>query len=266
MTKEVSDWLRGLNEFNLENLSTSTLLDDINRIKKQAVVNKDETLANLFWCFEQAFGLKNLYLSAWKAIELKDYLQAWRSLIEAENLYPSLRKHSPRELAEYLNIEKINQLVEYMIRLYPFWHTDNIGVFTSNEEIHKSWQCSICNTPYKLKPKCKHIKGELYMGEICLKVITEVELKAIAMVSKPFDKNCVTISMNGKHFNELFNFVRLDGLIEMAHPLQYWTITSIEMIDEDGHQREHIQIGLSKYDIYGKPINNMKIKNETRKK
>lgn len=52
----------------------------------------------------------------------------------------------------------------------------------------KSEKCSICGKRVLLRKPCGHKLGKLYMGKQCQHVITDLEMKAIAIVTQPFDK------------------------------------------------------------------------------
>lgn len=67
-------------------------------------------------------------------------------------------------------------------KLFPYCH------FLSRECVVKAEQCSICGQPISLRHPCGHKVGKLYMGELCLRKVVDMELKAFSIVTDPFDK------------------------------------------------------------------------------
>ena len=57
----------------------------------------------------------------------------------------------------------------------------------------------------KVIAKCNHIKGKLYGGELCVRVITEMELEEVSLVDVPANKQCrvLTTAYNGKTVDTL---------------------------------------------------------------
>lgn len=76
----------------------------------------------------------------------------------------------------------IGRIIKEYQKLFPYLH------FLSRENIIKSEECSICGAPISLRNRCGHKPGKLYMGELCLRKVTNMEFKAMAIVTDPFDK------------------------------------------------------------------------------
>ena len=53
--------------------------------------------------------------------------------------------------------------------------------------------------------QCNHIKGKLYNGEMCVRMVTEMELEEVSLVDIPANKQCrvLTTTYNGKTVDSL---------------------------------------------------------------
>src|SRR5215216_1029710 len=61
-----------------------------------------------------------------------------------------------------------------------------LQMFMSAGVVIKSSKCSICDALYE---DCEHIKGKVYMGRFCGRMITDVaEIKEVSVVEDPADK------------------------------------------------------------------------------
>lgn len=76
----------------------------------------------------------------------------------------------------------IGRMIKEYQKLFPYVH------FLSRECVIKAEECSICGKPISLRHPCGHRVGKLYMGELCLRKPTDLEFKALCIVTDPFDK------------------------------------------------------------------------------
>ena len=256
LSKKAQRTICQINDLGVQgNISSQQLGKEVTHLKELAINNRQEGLANIYWCVERVYRLKTLYLKGRAAIKKKDYLTGWSKLVSAENLSFTLLRLSPPELTNFTQVNKLKNLVRCTMFLYPFLYPDYPPVFASSGFIHKSWECSICAISYKIIPKCKHRPGFLYMGQLCARKITDSILTEVAMVGNPRHKNCIMHSVGGKHFNEKFDFQLLNELIERTSPLQDWAISNIDAMECGKLKTRHFDIKLSNLDIYG---NNLK--------
>lgn len=57
-------------------------------------------------------------------------------------------------------------------------------------------KCSICGSDYE---NCDHIKRKAYMGEMCVREITEIkEVHEVSIGEEPVDKRCRILSFSDK--------------------------------------------------------------------
>lgn len=73
-------------------------------------------------------------------------------------------------------------------------------LYTSRESLIKSEKCSICGKKFSLRGGCNHKPGNMYMGELCLREVTDFEFLGTAIVSKPFDRYAV-IHVEGQEYD-----------------------------------------------------------------
>jgi hypothetical protein len=83
-------------------------------------------------------------------------------------------------------------------------------MFSSVGGIVKKSECSICGTDYD---ECDHIKGNYYMGEMCCRIISEMELEEVSMVENPANKGCraLTIQDNNGDVIDLMTLRKMDN-------------------------------------------------------
>ncbi len=151
-----------------------------------AVQNQDEPTANHLWCLRQIFIIQKKFLSAFYSLQNEDYKNAWllfdRADIELgflENNFDTIQEKDKYHLGF------IGRILKKYQRLFPY-HT-----FISRESIIKKERCSICKQEINIRKSCGHKAGKLYMGELCLREVIDFELKALCIVSDPFDKYAV---------------------------------------------------------------------------
>ncbi|MCJ7968104.1 MAG: hypothetical protein MUW51_03105 [Lactococcus lactis] len=107
-------------------------------------------------------------------------------------------------------------------KLFPYKH------FMSRESIIKKQSCSVCGTEITIRKKCKHTVGELYMGEMCVRVVSELQFLAFALVRDPFDKYSVIFPQDLE-----YNYGILEELLNrLETPYEKWDLTVTKRIGE----------------------------------
>lgn len=134
----------------------------------------------------QIYNIDSLMSELRMYLELKDkkMSEAWSSLIDSQmNNMWAMRSHDVFNS----NLQYRSARLEAMERVFfpP-------QVFFSTGTIVKSSKCTICNSDYN---DCDHVKGRIYNGEICTRIIEECELLEASVVKNPADKNCRAISI-----------------------------------------------------------------------
>lgn len=206
--------------------------DQIKSLKTEAIVSKDESVANILWCYQTIYGIQFNYLKAYEnmhiAVELseeldeqgcdspksKHYEGAWNELDQCDMEISSLEENFsvPGKQISDFHITEIEEDIQKLFPLFPY------RIFTSRETIIKRSECSICGRPIDVRHSCGHKVGKLYMGEICHRNITDLQFLNINIVSKPFDRYAI-MKIEGKKFN----FEVLDYIIPKITPYSSWS-------------------------------------------
>jgi hypothetical protein len=152
-------------------------------LKKEGASKELEQLANdlLYWdlvleAVEDEFRM-------WIALKEDKTADAWDHLVEAQcNIEQAMRlKNTELNLDSYLK----KLLLEENL-LFPS------QLFASVGFVVKEATCSICGSVYGT---CDHIKGRVYMGEVCSRIISKAQLKEVSLVADPANKHCRILSV-----------------------------------------------------------------------
>ncbi len=164
-------------------------IKDLSNFKKEFVNKKLENEANLIYMIVNSLIVLQCELEMLVFIKQDKMDEAWDKLVDAQVIFGNVLRNYPFEthsLGGYL--ERLNN---YEKLLFPkqFFH--------SAGGIIKKSKCSLCDNDFD---KCDHIKGRLYMGEMCCRIITEMELEEVSYVENPANKHCrvITIETDGK--------------------------------------------------------------------
>lgn len=157
--------------------------DLIENLRLKTIGDNDESSANYYWCLRQIYRIQSLYLSAFHMLKKRSYEDAWCTLdhidIELGSLEANFDAYQDND--KY-HLGFIREMIKKYQKLFPRY------LFVSRESIIKGEKCSICGRPVSLRRPCGHKLGRLYMGELCLHEVTDMEFKALALVADPFDK------------------------------------------------------------------------------
>lgn len=166
----------------------NTQLDDcveeeIENYRLKAIEIRDESNANYFWCLSQIFKIQKMFLSSISFLKNQKFENAWNSLEQIDIAIGYLENNfDVAQGNDKYHMAFIGKIVLEYQKLFPYQY------FFSRESIIKSEICTICGKPISLRYPCGHKVGKLYMGELCLRKVTDIEFKAISIVSDPFDK------------------------------------------------------------------------------
>lgn len=145
--------------------------------KAESVAASDGDSANFLLSLEfRVFAIRH-ELRMWVALKEDKPAIAWDELIEAQiSIMNAIRAHKgATDLTLYL--EKL-ELLEKL--LFP------PIIFVSIAMIIRASKCSICGSEYG---ECNHIKGMPYMGQFCVREITEFETLERSIVPFPANKH-----------------------------------------------------------------------------
>lgn len=145
-------------------------------LKKEMVKVQDEDSANALLSFEEMITALASELKMWIALKEDDPNSAWDFLIDAQAAArTAMQAHS---IANHLDsyLQRLNKLERLLFPPQTF--------FSPGMTIRYS-ECSICGGEYG---ECDHVVGRAYMGEMCVRIIKDVELKEVSMVEEPANK------------------------------------------------------------------------------
>ena len=185
----------------------TTILDLINDRLKKSQDKLDEESANYYWFLQQVFLIQRSFTNAYVLLTKERFEDAWNEFDCAEIAIGYLEKNLPDSLdLQMFNISFIDNMIKEYQKLFPYKY------FISRETIIKGEKCNICGQIVRIRNCCKHIPGKVYMGKLCLHIVTDMEFKALAIVSDPFDKFAF-ICLEGKEYN----YGMLKYLLDIIH-------------------------------------------------
>jgi len=163
--------------------------DELNELKKEFVKRNLENEANLVYCINNSLLAVQYELQMLVNIKEDKMAEAWGNLVNAQVSYGTVVRNYPSEFQAPDGY--MERLASYEKLLFPNLYFQSVGGV-----IRKS-RCSICGESFS---KCDHIKGKLYMGELCCHIITEMDLEEGSFVENPANKHCrvLTIKSAGK--------------------------------------------------------------------
>lgn len=155
----------------------------IEELRLYAIDCKDEDEANYCWCLKQIYKIQKGFVSSVNFLKKKKYEDAWHTLdrIDIELSFLENNFDLAQEKDKFHIVFIGNMIKEYQ-KLFPY------HLFFSRENIIKAEKCSICGKVISLRHSCGHKPGKLYMGELCLREVIDMEFKGLSIVSDPFDK------------------------------------------------------------------------------
>lgn len=159
------------------------VVNEIEKLRQKAILDRNEKNANYCWCLKQIYGIQKGFISAITSLKDGKYEDAWRIFdhVDIELSYLENNFDITQENDKY-HMVFIGRMIKEYQKLFPYCH------FFSRESVIKAERCSICGKPISLRHPCGHKAGNLYMGELCLREIVDMEFKALCIVTDPFDK------------------------------------------------------------------------------
>lgn len=196
--------------------------------KSSALDNHDDILAKRIWCLEAIFETQNFYVDTFKLIEEKKYYDAWCLLERAEISLSSARKHVKENQNEY-QLEFMNDHISRLQSLFPY------KIFMSPEFVGTS-NCSVCDAAITPRSRCAHIAGEIYRGEMCVRIFKQATFLGMALVENPVQKYSVPFA-DGK---DTYNYSLVEYFVEkILDPFTTWTVEETVKIHPHSQIKKH---------------------------
>ncbi len=159
----------------------------ISTLKQQIVAERNDDLANALLSLEERSSSLAYELRMWVALKEGKAADAWDFLIRAQSAVQWAMVAHPIASNLQLEADRLDALEKV---LFP------PQLFMSAGMLIYECRCSICGEDYN---ECSHIKGQVYMGEICSRVITRAELLEGSIVKEPANKHCRAISITDEN-------------------------------------------------------------------
>jgi len=98
-------------------------------------------------------------------------------------------------------------------------------LFFSPEIIEHEKKCNICGKIISIRNPCGHEVGEIYNGEMCIRIVTKAEFISISLVESPLQKYSVpfmTDPKTGKTVDH-YDYSLLENLLKiLKSPFDEW--------------------------------------------
>ena len=216
----------------------NALLEQIVNFKQKSISSKDEQNANYYWLLEHIYIVINGYASCFDMMKHEDFESAWNKLDVCDIIIGQLLDNSKEDWLKQFRIGFIkNQIKEYQ-KLFPYY------LFLSRESVVKRERCSICGKEIKLRHRCQHTIGKLYMGEICLANVEDLKIIGFSIVTNPQDKQCL-LKFEGQEFNYCILKKALDKIDSPFQKIsvtkEYCLVNNSEKGDELCHTIEWLK-------------------------
>ena len=193
------------------NFNCEIIENNLKELKQSEVEAGNQEKAKHIWCLEQILKIKTLFIEAFNLMKNNDFEKAWYNLDRCDIELSFLKHHFNYNNNEFdlLFIEK--EIPKYQ-ELFPY------DYFSSRETIESDFTCSICGSSMGIRNKCRHKVGEIYNGEMCYRIVNNIELLGISIVKNPFDKYTI-LHVEGTEYN----YSLLENLMEYLNsPFEEW--------------------------------------------
>lgn len=176
---ELIDYTKLLNSKDLN--YSDRIYEELNDKLKKYIDSKDETNANYCWILIAAYEMREKFHNVYYEIKNMKYESAWTNLWEIQDIIGCIEDNYAVKENEFM-LHFIKNIIPEYQKLFPY------RFFLSRESVIREEKCNICGRLIKLRSKCDHIPGKLYMGELCKRKIQRFDLKAFAIVRESVDK------------------------------------------------------------------------------
>jgi hypothetical protein len=188
--------------------------------KAEVLAAGDEPTAKYIWCLEQVLAIQELCLRAFAEMQTAQFYTAWCIFDQLDMTKEFLRRHFNADTNDEFGIEKISSLTAKFQALFPY------RVFFSTEFIEKEKVCNICERKVAIRHPCGHTPGEIYRGELCLRIVTAVDLAGISMVETPRHKYAVAFlaGENPRQWVDQYDYSVIRYVVRhLRHPFDDWS-------------------------------------------
>lgn len=220
-----------LSVIHLQTFSLEEFESQLKQIKEGYISQGNEDEAKQLWVYQKIVEIHSLYRNAYNLLKHKEYFKGWCQLERIEIVFESIKRHLDFDKTQY-SLWHIEKSVKNLQVLFPY------RLFGSSELLKKKKKCSVCDKEISIRKPCGHIVGEIYQGEMCYRIATEVEVLGMALVENPGNKFSVmfpTDESTGEQIDH-YNYVAIDYLFALiGSPYEKWEleVSEKEITTED---------------------------------
>lgn len=161
--------------------------DSLASAKSAYVAEGREDNATAAWCLETIASAQDHFIGAFLHLKHNDFYEAWCLFERAEIALHQLARHyTPPD--DQFGLLHMQTAIAQFQSLYPY------RLFFSPGMVVRRATCSICGETFRLTGGCEHEVGEIYKGEMCCRVLNDIEPLEISIVEKPVQKYSVPFS------------------------------------------------------------------------
>ena len=192
-------------------------LADLAKWKEGAVKTQgDEFQAKTIWCLECLVDVHTDFASAHNSMRSGDVVDAFDKIERVLTATHHIRRHLDDASGKF-GLGLIHNIARNWVTLLdpPY------GI--SHGSIIKRAYCSICQTKVGVRWPCGHIRGEIYGGELCIKIVKEAELAEVSIVERP--ASLLLINHKERMLNRADKFAELAD--KLSSPYTSWFLESV---------------------------------------
>jgi hypothetical protein len=218
--KKNDEIIKKLTLINQQSYSLDDFDKDLQLIKEDYVKENDQKEAKQIWIFQTIIEIHKLYRNAFELLKKKSYFEGWCQLERVEISIGCLKKHFLFDKDQF-SLWHIEKSVKYLQVIFPY------RLFISSELLKKKKKCSICNNDISIRNPCGHIVGEIYNGEMCHRIVTDVEFLGSSLVENPGNKFSVIFIIDEKtgEQTDQYSYDTVDYLFEcLESPYEHWDL------------------------------------------
>jgi SEC-C motif len=218
--------------------------------KANALEQQNQELAAHILYLQKAVEIHSNYFCAFSLLQQDEFYNAWCKLEEVEKgllFFQPRQKDRPEYWDEFMVSGKYKFIEEQVSRwqeLFPY-------VFFISPGMTYKQSCSICNHVINPRKPCGHNDGEIYNGEVKVRLLSDIRYDHIALVTKPANKFSVLFPISEfdevtKGYNksiDLYDYSLVKGVVScLTDPFQAWDY-SVREIERDRDYFESIGVG-----------------------
>lgn len=203
-------------------------------LKREALEREQQEVAAHIWCLQEAVSIHSSYLAAFSLLKQHAFYDAWCELEKAEKGLWAIKppqKYLPDDWERVWIAGRYDFIEKHVARwqeLFPY------KFFISPEMTYKEY-CSVCNSEINPRKPCGHNDGEIYDGEMRMRVLRNIRYHSIALVRNPANRFGVPFLVDPETEEQIdqYDYRFVEGLASvLTDPFQAWDYV-IQQIERD---------------------------------